>query len=117
MGVCANRVLRRIFGAKRDEATGEWRKLYDEELNDLYCLPSIVRMIKSRRMRWAGHVARMGRGKVYTGFWWGNLKKRINLEDPGVVGRIILRWIFRKWDVGAWTGSSWPRIGTGGGHL
>jgi hypothetical protein len=52
-----NRVLRRIFGPKRDEVTGEWRRLHIEELNDLYCSPNIVRMIKSRRMRWAGHVA------------------------------------------------------------
>ena len=54
-----NRVLRRTFGPKRDEVTGEWRKLHNEELNDLYCSPNIVRVIKSRRMRWAGHVARM----------------------------------------------------------
>jgi len=58
--VLENRVLRRIFGAKRDEVTGEWRKLHNEELNDLYCSSNIVRVIKSRRMRWAGHVARMG---------------------------------------------------------
>ena len=62
--------LRRIFGPKRDEVTGEWRKLHNEELNDLYCSPNIVQVIKSRRMRWAGHVARMGRRKVYTGFRW-----------------------------------------------
>ena len=55
-----NMVLRRIFGPKRDEVTGEWRKLHKEELNDLYSLPIIVRVVKSRRMRWAGHVARMG---------------------------------------------------------
>jgi hypothetical protein len=54
-----NRVLRRIFGLKRDEVTGEWRKLHNEELRDLYSSPSIIRIIKSRRMRWAGHVARM----------------------------------------------------------
>ena len=54
-----NRVLRRVFGLKRDEVTGEWRKLHNEELNDLYSLPNIVRVVKSRRMRWAGHVARM----------------------------------------------------------
>jgi hypothetical protein len=54
-----NRVLRGIFEAKRDEMTGDWRKLHNEELNDLYSLPNIVRVVKSRRMRWAGHVARM----------------------------------------------------------
>jgi hypothetical protein len=53
------RVLRRIFGPKRDEVTGEWRILHNEELHDLYCSPSIIRIIKSRKMRWAGHVARM----------------------------------------------------------
>jgi hypothetical protein len=58
--VFENRVLRRIFGPKRDEVTGEWRKLHNEEFRDLYSSPSIIRIIKSRRMRWAGHVARMG---------------------------------------------------------
>ena len=53
-------MLRRIFGPKRDEVTGEWRKLYNEELNDLYCSPNILRVIQSRRLRWAGHVARVG---------------------------------------------------------
>ena len=66
--VFENRVLRRVFGPKRDEVTGEWRKLHNEELRDLYSLRNIVRVVKSRRMRWAGHVARMGRGEVYTGF-------------------------------------------------
>jgi hypothetical protein len=61
--VFENRVLRRVFGPKRDEVTGEWRKLYNEELNDLYTLPNIVRVVKSRRMRWAWHVARMGEGR------------------------------------------------------
>jgi hypothetical protein len=55
-----NRVLRRIFGPERDEVTGEWRKLHNEELHDLYSSPSIIRIIKPRRMRWAGHIARMG---------------------------------------------------------
>jgi len=54
---------------------------------------------------------------VYTGFWWGNLKERDHFEDPGIGGRIILRWIFRKWDVGVWIGLSRLRIGTGGRHL
>jgi hypothetical protein len=56
-------VLRRIFGHKRDEVAGEWRRLHNEELNDLYSSPTIIRVIKSRRMRWAGHVARMGEGR------------------------------------------------------
>jgi len=54
---------------------------------------------------------------VYTGFCWGNLNERDHLEEPGLDERIIVRWIFRKWDVGVWTGSNWLRIGTGGGHL
>jgi hypothetical protein len=75
------RVLRRIFGPKRDEVTREWRKLHNEELNDLYSSLNIVRVIKSRRMRWVGHVARMGRGEAYTGFWWGNLRERVHVVD------------------------------------
>jgi hypothetical protein len=67
--VFENRVLRRVFGPKRDEVTGEWRKLHNEELNELYSLPNIVRVVKSRRMRWAGHVARMGKIEVCTGCW------------------------------------------------
>jgi hypothetical protein len=59
--VFESRVLRKIFGPKRDEGTGGWRKLHNEELRDLYSSPSIIRIIKSRRMRWAGHVARMGK--------------------------------------------------------
>ena len=61
--VFENRVLRRVFGRKRDEVTGEWRKLHNEELRELYSIPNIVRVVKSRRMRWAGHVARMGEGR------------------------------------------------------
>ena len=76
--VFENRVLRRVFGPKRDEVTGEWRKLHNEELNDLYCSPNIVRLIKSRSMRWAGHVACMGERRGVTGFWWG----KIPLERP-----------------------------------
>ena len=61
--VFENRMLRRVFGPKRDEVTGEWRKLHNKELSDLYSLANIVRVVKSRRMRWAGHVARMGQGR------------------------------------------------------
>jgi len=62
-----NRLLRGIFGPKRDEVTGEWRKLHNEEINDLYCSSNTVRVIKSRRMRWAGHVARMGLYRALVG--------------------------------------------------
>jgi len=96
--VFENRVLRKVFGSKRDEVTGEWRKLHNEELRDLYSLTSIVRVVKSRRIRWAGHVARRGRGEVCTGFWWENLRERGHWGDPELDGRIILKWIFGKWD-------------------
>jgi hypothetical protein len=67
--VFENRVLRRIFEPKRDEETGGWRKLYNEELHKLYSSPSIIRIIKSRRMRWTGHVARMGEKRYDIGYW------------------------------------------------
>ena len=59
----------------------------------------------------------MGRREAFKGLWWGILKERGHWGDPGIDGRIILRWIFRKWDAGVWTGSGWLWIGTGGGHL
>jgi len=100
-----NRVLRRLFGPKRDEVTGEWRKLHYEELNDLYCSPNIFRVIKSRIMRWARHVARMGKrrgvyrvqvgkpeGKRPLGrprrTWEDNIK--MDLQEMGFVG---IDWI------------------------
>jgi hypothetical protein len=69
-------MLRSVFGSKRDEVTGEWRKLHNEELHDLYSSPNIVRVTKSRRMRWAGHEARMGRREACIEFWWGNSRER-----------------------------------------
>jgi hypothetical protein len=100
--VFENRVLRRIFGAKRNEATGEWRRLHNEELNDLYSSPNIIRVIKSRRMTWVGHIARMGTRDMHRGFWWGDPREGDHLGDPGVAGRIILKWILKKSDE-AWT--------------
>ena len=77
-----NRVLRRIVVSKTDEVTGEWRKLYNEELNDLYCLPNIVWVIKLRRMRWVGHVASMGKGETYTGYLVGKPEGKRRLGKP-----------------------------------
>jgi len=73
--------------------------------------------MKRRKMRWEGHVARLGERRGVYKVSVGRPKGRGHWGDPGVDGRIILRWIFRKWDVEIWTESSWFRIGTGGGHL
>jgi len=75
-------VLRRVFGSKRDEVTGEWRKLHSEELRDLYSLPNIVRVVKSRRMRWAAHVARMGEGRGVHRVIVGKLEGKRPLGRP-----------------------------------
>ena len=115
--VFENMVLRRIFGPRSDEVTGEWRRLYNEELNDLYSSPNIVRVIKSRTMRWAGHVARMGEERGVYRVLVGKPERKKPLGDLGVDGWIILGWISRRWDVGIWTGLGWPRIETGGGRL
>jgi hypothetical protein len=89
--VFENRVLRRIFRPRRAEVTGEWRKLHNEELYDLYTQTNIIRVIKPKIKRWASHVAHMGREGVCKGFWWGNLRQRDHLEGPGLDGRKILR--------------------------
>jgi hypothetical protein len=73
--VFVNRVMRRIFGPKRDEVTGEWRKLHNEELHNLYSSPDIIRQMNSRGMRWSGHVARVGKVRKLYRFWWGSPKE------------------------------------------
>ena len=103
-----NRVLRKIFGPKRDEVIGEWRKLHNEELRDLYSLPNIVRVVKSRIMRLAGVWRVWGRGGLCTGFQWGNWWERDNWGDPDVDGRIMFRWLFWKWE-------GWRLDGVGSG--
>jgi hypothetical protein len=97
-------VLWRIFRPKRDEVTWEWRKLHNEVLKNLYCSPNILRVIKSRRMIWAGYVARMGEERGAYRVLVGKPERKRPLERPRGNGRIILSWIFRKWDVGVWTG-------------
>ena len=87
--VFENKVLRRIFVSKRDEVTGEWRKLHNKELSDLYCSPNIVRVIKSRRLRWAVHVAVMGERRGVYRVLVGKPEGKNHLEDTGIDGRII----------------------------
>jgi len=102
--VFENMVLRRIFGPRREEVTEERRRLHNEELNDSYSSPNIVRVIKSRTMRWAGHVACMGEERGDIGSWWGNRREGDHWVDLGVDGWIIIGWISRRWDVSIWTG-------------
>jgi hypothetical protein len=89
--VFENRVFSRIFGRKRFEVTGEWRKLHYEELNDLHSSPNIVRVIKSRGSDGRGMYSIWERGEAYTGFWSGNVRERDQLGDPGVDGWVIFR--------------------------
>jgi hypothetical protein len=107
----------RIFGPRRDEVTGEWRRLHNEELNDLYSSPNIVQVIKWRRMRWAGHVVRMGEERGVYRVLVGKLEGKRPLGRPKRRWVENIRWISRRWDVGIWTGLGWPRIETGGGRL
>jgi len=90
--------------------------LNNEELNDLYSSPNIVRVMKPRRMRWSGHMTRMGEERGCIGSWWGNRRERDHWGDLGVDGW-ILGWISRRRDVVIWTGLGWPRIETDGGRL
>jgi hypothetical protein len=89
--VFENRLLRRIFGPKRDEVTRQWRILHNEELYALYSSPNIIRVIKSRRLRWAENVARMRERRGAYGVLGRNLREGDHLKDPGVNGRIILK--------------------------
>jgi hypothetical protein len=91
-----NRVLRRIYGPKRDKVTGDWRKLHNEELHGLYSSPSIVRVIKARRMRWAGHVACMGEVRGAYNILVGRPEGRRPLGRPRRRWETTLRWILGK---------------------
>jgi hypothetical protein len=110
--VFENRVLRRIFGPKRDEVTGEWRKLHNEELHNLYSSPDVIRQIKSRRMRWAGHVTRMGEERKVYRVLVGKPKGKRPVGRPRHRWEDGIRMDLREtgWS-GVSNGSSWLRIG------
>jgi len=108
--VFENMVLRRIFGPRRDEVKGEWRRSHNEELNDLYSSPNIVRVIKLRKMRWAGHVARVGEERGCIGSWWGSRRERDHWGDLGVDGWIILRMDLQEVGCGVY-GLDWAGPG------
>jgi hypothetical protein len=91
-----NMVLRVIFGAKRDEVTGECRKLHNGELYDLYCSPNILSGDQIEKNDWVEHVARMGENRGDKGFWWGDMSARDNCENLIVCGNIIFKRIFKK---------------------
>jgi hypothetical protein len=121
LGLFENRVLRRIFGPKRDEVRKEWRKLHSGELHNLYSSTDIIRQIKSRRMRWAGHVARVGeKRKLYRVLvvkpeGKRPLGRRRRRWEDGI--KMNLREIGSGWGGGGWSGLIWLRRGTGGGLL
>jgi hypothetical protein len=98
--VFENRLPRRIFGPKRDETTGEWRRLRNEEFNDLYSSPNIIRVIRSRRMRWAGHVARVGGKRGAYRILVGRPEGRRPLGRPRLRWEDNIKWIFKAWDGG-----------------
>jgi hypothetical protein len=114
--VFENRVLRRIFGPKRDEVMGEWRKLHSGELHNLYSSPDIIRHIKSRRMRWVGHAAHMGEGRNVCSLV-GKPKGKRPLRRPRHKWEDGIR--IDLWEIGwgMWSGFTWLRVGTSGGLL
>jgi hypothetical protein len=109
--------LRRVFGPKRDKVTGEWRKLHNEELNDLYSLSNIVRVVKSRRMRWAEHVARMEEERGVHRVLVGKPEGKRPLERLRRRWEDNIRMDFQEVGGGRGAGGSWFRIWTVGGHL
>jgi hypothetical protein len=112
--VFEDRVLRRIFGPKRDEVTGEWRKLHKGELHNLYTIPDIIRQFKSRIMRWARHVTRMGEGRKLHRVLVAKPEGKNFLGRPRHHGRLGLEWTLGTLSGGTWSGFTLLRIGAGG---
>jgi hypothetical protein len=112
--VFGNRVLRGIFGTKGDEVTGEWRKLHNGELHNLYSSPDIIRQIKSRRMSWAGHVARMGERRNMYRVLVGKPEGKGPFERPRRGWEGEIKMDLREFGWGVWSGFTWLRIGTVG---
>jgi hypothetical protein len=115
--VFENRVLRGMFGPEGDEVTGEWRKLHSGELHNLYSSPDIIRQIKSRGMRWAGHVARMGEGRNVYRVLVGKPNGKTPLRIPGRRWKDGIKMDLRRLVGGIWNGFTWLRIGIAGGLL
>jgi hypothetical protein len=111
------RVLRKIFGSKRDEVRGEWWKLHSGELHNLCSSPDIIKLIKLRRTKWVGRLASMGEGRKVYKVSWESPKERNHLVDGGVDGSVGLECILGRLADGVWSGFTYLRIGTGGGLL
>jgi hypothetical protein len=117
LGVFENTVLRRMFGPKRDEVTVEWRRLHSGELHNFYSSPDISRQIKSRRMRWAGRVARMGEGRNVYRVLVGKPERKRPFERPRRRWKDGIKMDLREIEWGVWRGFTWLKIGTVGGLL
>jgi hypothetical protein len=115
--VFENRVLRRLCGPKGYEVTGEWRKLHSGELHNLYSSPDIIRQIKSRIMRWAGHIARMGEGRKVYRVLMGKPEGKSPLERARCRWEDGIKMDPREFVGGVWSGFTWLRIGIAGGLL
>jgi len=110
-------VLRRIFGPRTDEVKGKWREVHNEKLNDMNCSPNIVQVIKSRRMRWVGHVTCMGRRRCVYRVLVGKAEEKRTYGRPRHRWEDNIKMDLQEVGCGGWIESKWLRIGTGGWHL
>jgi hypothetical protein len=112
--VLGNRLLRRIFEPNREKMVGDWRRLHNEELRNLYASPNIVKETKSRRMRWAGHVAGIGEMRSAYNILVGKSEGRNHLAKQGIDRSLVLEWTLGKYGGSLWIRSVWLRLGTSG---